>query len=59
MNFGNSVAESKLGAEAGHYLLFHIVQGANLSLIALEKFSYLECKCKKTIANLCLKSTQS
>ena len=27
-NFGNSVAETKLRAEAGHYLLFHIVHAA-------------------------------
>ena len=39
-NFGNSVAESKLGAEGGHYLLFPIVQGAHHSLSTLENFQY-------------------
>ena len=39
-NIGNSVAESKLGAEAGLYLLFHIVQGAHHSLITLKHFRY-------------------
>ena len=39
-SFGNSVAESKLGAEAGHYLLFNIVQCAHHSLITVEKFQY-------------------
>ena len=28
-SFGNSVGESKLGAESGHYLLFNNVQGAH------------------------------
>ena len=37
-NFGNSVSESELGAEAGHYLLFNIVQGAHHSPITLENF---------------------
>ena len=32
------MADSKLGAEAGHYLLCHIVQGARHSLIILENF---------------------
>ena len=35
-NFGNSVAESKLGAECGNYLLFHAVQGAHHSLSTLS-----------------------
>ena len=39
-NFGNSVAESKSEAEAGHYLLFNIVQGAHHSLIRIENFQY-------------------
>ena len=55
--YGNSVAESKLGAEAVHYLLFNIVKGAH-SLITLENFQYpkifstLECTCKKNITNV-------
>ena len=40
MNFGNLVEKSKLGAEAGRYLLFHIVQGVNNSLFILENFCY-------------------
>ena len=34
-NFEYSVENSKLRAEAGHYLLFHIVQGAHSLQIAL------------------------
>ena len=39
-NFGKSGADSKLVVEAGHHLLFHIVQGAHHSLIQFENFQY-------------------
>ena len=39
-NFGNSVVESKLAAEAGRYLLLHIVQGTHHLLITLKNVQY-------------------
>ena len=50
--FGNSVAESKLGEEAGHHLFFVLFEVSIIQKLHSKTLGILECTCKKIIANL-------